>query len=68
MQVSRLFCSPLQRAQASAQLVSTYQELAGSSKPHLEILPELTNRDWGEWEGKYAAEVHATLAPTPDRG
>lgn len=57
MQVSKLFCSPLKRATGTAQILATYQMLSGSRKPSLDILPELTNRDWGEWDGKRSTEV-----------
>ena len=57
MQVSRLLCSPLQRAKHTAALLATYQQLGGSSKPELEVLDGLNNRDWGKWEGKLTSEV-----------
>ena len=57
VQVSRLLTSPLKRAQDTAQLVATYQQLSGSRKPEVETLAQLTNRDWGKWEGRSATEV-----------
>ena len=56
-QVSRLLCSPLQRAHHTAELVAQYQQLAGSRKPEVEAMEDLTNRDWGAWDGKLASEV-----------
>lgn len=63
VQVSRLLCSPLQRAQTTAQLIAIYQELAGAPKPEIETVAELTNRDWGDWDGKHALEVRLCICP-----
>lgn len=57
MQVSRLLSSPLGRAQHTAALVATYQQLAGCPKPQTETVQELSNRNWGDWEGKFTTEV-----------
>lgn len=63
-QVSKVLASPLQRAQHTARLITTYQQLAGSRKPEIETLDSLNNRDWGEWEGKFTTEVRAMSAVT----
>ena len=56
-QVTKVFSSPLQRAMYTSKVVQTFQTLAGHKPPQALQREELTNRDWGEWDGQLASEV-----------
>ena len=55
--MTKLMSSPLQRAMYTAKAVQTFQALAGHKPPQAVQSAELTNRDWGEWDGQPASEV-----------
>ena len=56
-QVTKVLSSPLRRAMYTAKAVQTFQTLAGHKPPQALQREELTNRDWGEWDGQPASEV-----------
>ena len=57
VQVKAIMCSPLKRAQATAQAISKLQHLAHQKTPETFTVDGLTNRAVGEWEGRHALEV-----------
>ena len=61
-----MLSSPLRRAMYTAKAVQTFQTLAGHKPPQALQREELTNRDWGDWDGQPASEVASgTEQPMP---
>ena len=56
-QVEIIFSSPEQRAVETAEIISK------DLKIDLEVLQELAERNWGEWEGKAWPEIEVVLKP-----
>ena len=55
--VEIVFSSPEQRAVETAEIIATELKIS------LEVIKELAERNWGEWEGKTWPEIEAVLKP-----
>jgi len=55
--VEIIFSSPEQRAVETAEIIATELKIS------LEVIKELAERNWGEWEGKAWPEIEAVLKP-----
>jgi probable phosphoglycerate mutase len=52
------FCSPLKRAQQTAQALDIH---------HYHVEPALIEMDWGEWEGRQLVDLHKQLGTAMER-
>lgn len=62
LQIDTLFSSPLKRSADTARTISKLQSLTGFGvTPFVQQMEELTERDFGEWEGEPTARVRSSL-------
>ena len=60
LQIDALFSSPLKRSADTARVISKLQSLTGfGATPFVQQLEELTERDFGDWEGEPTARVRS---------
>ena len=62
LQIDALFTSPLKRSADTARTISRLQSLTGfGATPFVQQMEELTERDFGDWEGEPTARVRSPL-------
>ena len=60
LQIDTLFSSPLKRSADTARTISKLQSLTGfGATPFVQQMEELTERDFGDWEGEPTARVRS---------
>jgi len=59
LKVDVVISSPLRRAQDTAQPIAGLQALSGNPIPEMQTCEQLTDRDWGTFQGRLVQEVRS---------